>query len=293
MSSLGSGGGGGGGGSAPTGCYKCGRPGHWSRDCPSSSSAATNPSPGPQISTPYKSHTSKPIANKSSTEKPKKVPRKRPKLTPEILLSDDGLGYILRHFPSHFKFRGRGNEVADLGNLISLYAEWHSHLLPMYSFDQFIHKVEHVGSTKRVKMCVKELKERVANGGDPTKLREPPVEVSDINQEPEKASNSADPNHLRGVPFREGHDVDLPEDMFREIYKKATEDVSQSSNSNMAAANATAILSEDPSLEELPSQLPDSGANSSSKSEITAEQKARMEANRLKALEKAALAKKF
>lgn len=43
-------------------------------------------------------------------------------------------------------------QVQDLGNLLGLYAEWHSHLLPYYTFDQFVHKVEQVGSSKRVKV---------------------------------------------------------------------------------------------------------------------------------------------
>ncbi|PQM33768.1 hypothetical protein Pyn_11759 [Prunus yedoensis var. nudiflora] len=32
-------------------------------------------------------------------------------------------------------------EVRDLGNLIGLYTEWHSRLLPYYSFDQFVHEM--------------------------------------------------------------------------------------------------------------------------------------------------------
>lgn len=43
-------------------------------------------------------------------------------------------------------------QTNDLGNLLSLYAEWHSHLIPYYSFNQFVHKVEQVGATKRVKV---------------------------------------------------------------------------------------------------------------------------------------------
>lgn len=43
-------------------------------------------------------------------------------------------------------------QVDDLGKLLGLYAEWHSHLIPYYSFNQFVHKVEQVGGSKRVKV---------------------------------------------------------------------------------------------------------------------------------------------
>ncbi|KAI4328625.1 hypothetical protein L6164_020961 [Bauhinia variegata] len=269
----------------PTGCYKCGRPGHWSRDCPSTASnpnsssdalnskasAAGNGGSGGGSSLGASKFVPKPI------EKPKKVPRSRPKLTPELLLSDDGLGYVLRYFPRAFKYRGRGNEVRDLGNLLGLYCEWHSHLLPYYPFNQFVHKVEQVAATKRVKTCLRELRERVASGGDPTKLCEAPV-VHDIPADEQEAGEIS---HQQEYLFPESENRnDIQEEMLDEIYDKATEEPSQPMP-NVAGASAA-------SIGESPNGVSNGGVSLSGKADITQEQRARMEANRLKALERRA-----
>ncbi|XP_021909942.1 protein TIPIN homolog isoform X2 [Carica papaya] len=205
--------------SAPTGCFKCGRPGHWSRDC---SSSAPNPSSTNKDNNNYPANATVTGAPKSGIEKPKKVPRTRPKLTPELLLSEDGLGYILRHFPRAFRYRGRGQEVKDLGNLIRLYREWHSHLLPYYSFDQFVHKVEQVAATKRVKNVIKDLRERVARGGDPTKLHEPPRE-DDAPDDEQGPPNFDELSNQLGNSSKDVDACDLQEAMLNEIYEKAIE----------------------------------------------------------------------
>ncbi|XP_062150195.1 uncharacterized protein LOC133858744 [Alnus glutinosa] len=254
---------------APTGCYKCGRPGHWSRDCPSSPASASAPAPAPAPSSaPIPQGATRPSSSgTTSAEKPKKAARSRsrPRLTPDLLLSDDGLGYVLRHFPRAFKCRGRGHEVSDLGNLIGLYSEWHSRLLPYYSFDQFVHKVEQVAATRRVKMCIRELRERVAKGGDPTKLHEEPVQHDDSNVEQEAMNSEA----LQGDPSLRNNDADDIQDMLYDVYEKANEgetvggDIVTSASNSIPISNCSGI-------------------------QVSQEQRARMESNRLKALERAA-----
>ncbi|KAM7463317.1 hypothetical protein LguiA_031438 [Lonicera macranthoides] len=285
----------GGAGAAPTGCYKCGRPGHWSRDCPSSN-PTSNPNPNLNDTNPTKT-TSYPFKAgggsfkgsvlQKSSEKPKKVPKTKPKLTPELLLSDDGLGYVLRHFPRSFKFHGRGHEVDDLGKLLGLYAEWHSHLIPYYSFDQFVHKVEQVGGSKRVKVCLRDLRERVARGGDPTKLDEHPVQ-HDISNPEQEAMNLEEPSIFPEDTPVQNHEADeLPEVMLHEMFEKATEEPSHALHEEIAAGVNM----------ELPQQVTDNNHNKSTDNENNTEsresqmsevQKARIEANRLKALERAA-----
>ncbi|KAG6472805.1 chromosome segregation in meiosis protein 3-like [Zingiber officinale] len=265
---------GGGAKAAPTGCFKCGGTGHWSRDCPSSSSNHDGPSPNLVATQPLSKASA---VTKSSM---KKAPRTRPKLTPQILLSEDGLGYVLRHFPRAFKYRGRGHEAADLGNLIGLYSQWHSQLIPYYSFDQFVRKVEQVGATKRVTKCISELKDRVANGGDPSKLHESPIEevAPEIEQDDptaeEPVADAVDP------PFDSNEADHMQEDeIFNEIYHKATEE----------AHHPSAILVATRTHESTPEEhVSGIGAAVPSKVQISEEQRARMEANRLKALERAA-----
>ncbi|XP_039040646.1 chromosome segregation in meiosis protein 3-like [Hibiscus syriacus] len=282
--------------SAGKGCYKCGRPGHWARDCPDQ--------PNPNASSSSTDFTSNPLPR---PENPKKVAksRTRPKLTPELLLSDDGLGYVLRHFPRAFRYRCRGHEVRDLRNLIELYREWHKHLIPYYSFDQFVHKVDKVASSKLNsehiytfficciffgQNCIKDLRERIARGGDPTKSHESPDEINPPTDE-QVAGQTGEQTH----DHHEGDHVDeIQESMLNEIYQKASEEPSHDIHTPTVAAEALAAGDSRPQ-----EQMPNGEANccteihiteeqSLPRVRITEEQRARMEANRLKALERAA-----
>ncbi|KAK8605285.1 hypothetical protein V6N13_102069 [Hibiscus sabdariffa] len=245
-------------------------------------------------------------------------------LTPELLLSDDGFGYILRHFPRAFRYRGHGHEVSDLGNLIELYREWHKHLIPYYSFEQFVHKVDKVASSKRVKNCIKDLRERVARGGDPTKLHESPDEFNaPTNDQVAGQTEGQTHDHYEGDHVDEIQEIvqlllksiaSIVEFFIEELYEKrkigtvALVPRYQKQNTNRAiidsmlpmalvlepshdihtptiAAEALAAVGSGPQQ-----QMPNYETNCSTEVHITDEQRARMEANKVKALKRAAAA---
>ncbi|CDP07993.1 unnamed protein product [Coffea canephora] len=304
-------GGSGGTAAAPTGCYKCGRPGHWSRDCPSNPPSSSsknnndenaidkdlnrNPS-GSAYSYSKKTFENNAQSNSASAaEKPKRLPRTRPKLTPDLLLSNDGIGHILRHFHRAFKYRGRGHEVSDLGNLLGLYAEWHSRLLPYFSFDQFVHKVEQIGTKNRVKKCIRELRERIADGVDPAELHEP--QVQDNNPNHEQGTSNLDARDIEEENrFHEDTNMEnaiedntcleipdnstLQESNLNEIWEKAMEEPFKPSDDKIVEAGASHADNETPKM------APGETSSNSNGTMLSEEQRARMEANRLKALGK-------
>ncbi|CAL4904788.1 unnamed protein product [Urochloa decumbens] len=303
----------------PTGCFKCGRPGHWSRDCPSAPSStdpASNPSRFASSSSYPNSTKPRPPASSvpegdapQDKNKKKKERATRPKLTPDLLLSDDGIGFVLRYFPKAFKPRARpGHEVEELGNLIKLYTDWHSRLIPYYSFEQFVRKVEKVGAGNRVRRCISELRDRVARGGDPTVLHEAPVE--DVTPAPEpdgtapedtflgtEGNHVTDPAHedlIDAHPPMESNDVDLmQEDLLNEIYEKAADEpqIPAGEGSNKEAPESLVpkeASSHEDAASKAQKQQDEAGSTKRAKIELTEEQRARMEANRLKALERAA-----
>ncbi|XVF03039.1 hypothetical protein REPUB_Repub04eG0225900 [Reevesia pubescens] len=212
-----------------------------------------------------------------------KSPRKYPKPEPDpSSLPSFSSPMMVSATSSATSLAPLGTEVtvtSDLGNLIGLYRDWHKHLIPYYSFDQFVHNVDKVASSKRVKNCIRELRERVARGGDPTKLHESPDEFNGPNEE-----QGARPLEGQTHDHYEGDHVDdVQETMLNEIYQKVSEEPSPEIRTDIVAAEVLAGGTSGPEH-----QVPNNGAGCSSEVQITEEQRARMEANKLKALEKAA-----
>ncbi|KAJ1260869.1 hypothetical protein BS78_10G265200 [Paspalum vaginatum] len=313
---------------APTGCFKCGRPAHWSRDCPSAPSpadaaAATNTSASRFFNAkprPFASSSSAAAAaegdgngagaaaaaaaalpHDGNNKRKKKERATRPKLTPDLLLSDGGIGFVLRYFPKAFKPRARpGHEVEDLGNLIKLYTDWHSRLIPYYSFEQFVRKAEKVGASNRVRRCISELRDRVARGGDPTLLHEPPVEETMPEETvpedtifgteaPLTDDHVMDPVQEDTDPPMEGNnDVDpMQEEMLNEIYENAAGEPQTLAGEGTKKEIPAPLSGPKEHVQKQQSEAGSDGTKPA-KIELTEEQRARMEANRLKALERAA-----
>jgi len=110
----------------PTGCYKCRGKGHWARDCTAVPAAALSSQAPGSSSADLLEATLKPKDGRGETDQRASstaagssggkaaVPRQRhkvPKLTPDLLLSREGLGYVLEKLPQQVTIKGRGHEV--------------------------------------------------------------------------------------------------------------------------------------------------------------------------------------
>ncbi|NXO28039.1 TIPIN protein, partial [Cisticola juncidis] len=87
------------------------------------------------------------------------VKRPRPKLDAQRLISERGLP-ALRHMFDNVKFKGKGHEVRpeDLKTLIQHMEHWAHRLFPKLQFEDFIDRVESLGSKKEVQTCLKRIR---------------------------------------------------------------------------------------------------------------------------------------
>ncbi|KAL0601398.1 TIMELESS-interacting protein [Plecturocebus cupreus] len=99
----------------------------------------------------------------SGSGAPVPVPPKRtikrniPKLDAQRLISERGLP-ALRHVFDKAKFKGKGHEAEDLKMLIRHMEHWAHRLFPKLQFEDFIDRVEYLGSKKEVQTCLKRIR---------------------------------------------------------------------------------------------------------------------------------------
>ncbi|KFP22691.1 TIMELESS-interacting protein, partial [Egretta garzetta] len=87
----------------------------------------------------------------------KTVKRPMPKLDAQRLVSERGLP-ALRHMFDNVKFKGKGHEAEDLKTLIRHMEHWAHRLFPKLQFEDFIDRVESLGSKKEVQTCLKRIR---------------------------------------------------------------------------------------------------------------------------------------
>ncbi|NWZ43275.1 TIPIN protein, partial [Brachypodius atriceps] len=87
----------------------------------------------------------------------KAVKRPRPRLDAQRLISERGLP-ALRHLFDNVKFKGKGHEAEDLKTLIQHMEHWAHRLFPKLQFEDFIDRVESLGSKKEVQTCLKRIR---------------------------------------------------------------------------------------------------------------------------------------
>lgn len=89
--------------------------------------------------------------------KRKGVKRPQPKLDSQRLTSERGLP-ALRHMFDNVNFKGKGHEAEDLKVLMQKMENWAHRLYPKLQFEDFINKLETLGSKKEVQTCLKRIR---------------------------------------------------------------------------------------------------------------------------------------
>ncbi|XP_064816801.1 TIMELESS-interacting protein-like [Oncorhynchus masou masou] len=85
------------------------------------------------------------------------VKRPQPKLDSQRLTSERGLP-ALRSLFDNVHFKGKGHEAEDLRGLMQRMENWAHRLYPKLQFEDFIDKLETLGSKKEVQTCLKRIR---------------------------------------------------------------------------------------------------------------------------------------
>lgn len=101
----------------------------------------------------------------SKTSKAHVVRNPVPKLNTERLKGPMGIQVIEKYFEG-FKFHGKGHEKADLDRIMKRLEHWSYRLFPKYHFDDFLARMEQLGTKKDLQVFMKRYRLDMINPDD-------------------------------------------------------------------------------------------------------------------------------
>ncbi|CAH1796244.1 unnamed protein product [Owenia fusiformis] len=210
----------------------------------------------------------------------KVVKRPQPKLDPSRLTGERGIP-ILPDLFKNVKFKGAGHEATDLQRLMRTMEHWGHRLFPKMTFDEVIERAERLGAKRETQTCVKKIRMGMSMTDDDFVSQQDSDGANSDNND----AADIDKNPEDGVNYLDEDDLDAEEafeEMMRQERANTQQNAQSQNNQTQSQNNPTQLQNNQPPMTPSSAPAPKPSGNST----MTEEQRARMEANKRKAMEK-------